>query len=287
MTDINFAELKKGGFMKQKQKDYFSMRLKTIGGQVTAEQLETIQLVSQKYGKGYIHLTSRQGIEIPFIGTENIDAVKRELAAGGVQNGVCGARLRTITACQGSVICPSGLIDTQQLAEDCDHRYGGREFPCKFKIGITGCPNNCLKAEENDLGIKGGIIPQWNAEKCIFCGVCVPVCPTKAITVDKNTHTLAFIEEKCCYCGACFKSCPASAWGGQSGYVVSLGGLYGKQIAIGKHILPIISNAETLHKVITVTLDFFASHAKQGERFAKTLDRVGWNTLKAAIEEIL
>lgn len=287
MTDVNFGELKKGGFMRQKQKNYFSMRLKTVGGQITTGQLKTIEAVAQKYGQGYIHLTSRQGIEIPFIATSDIDAVKRELAAGNVKNGVCGSRLRTITACQGNAICPSGLIDTQHLAEECDRRYGGREFPCKFKIGITGCPNNCLKAEENDLGIKGGVLPRWNAAECIFCGVCQPVCPQQAIIVDKETKSLTFDLKQCICCGKCIKSCPVSAWDGQYGYVVSLGGLYGKQITIGRHILPLISSEETLHKIIEITLDFFDTHAKQGERFAKTLDRVGWESLQTAIEGVL
>jgi dissimilatory sulfite reductase (desulfoviridin) alpha/beta subunit len=287
MSDVNFAELKKGGFMKQKQKDRFSMRLKTVGGQITAQQLQTIEDVAQKYGQGYIHLTSRQGIEIPFIAMADVEAVKRELAAGGVENGVCGPRLRTITACQGNAICPSGLIDTQHLAEECDRRYGGREFPCKFKIGITGCPNNCLKAEENDLGIKGGVLPQWTKDDCIFCGVCQPVCPRQAIIVDKQSRSLDFHVDQCIYCGKCIKSCPVSAWSGDAGYVVSLGGLYGKQIAIGKHVLPIISNEETLHRVIEITLDFFERQAKAGERFAKTLDRVGWDKLQKALEEVL
>ena len=63
---IDYKELKKGGFMRQKQKDIFSMRLKSVGGHFTAEQLNTISQVATKYGQGYIHLTSRQGIEIPF-----------------------------------------------------------------------------------------------------------------------------------------------------------------------------------------------------------------------------
>ena len=114
----NYKELKKGGFMRQRQPNYFSMRLKSVGGHFTAEQLGTIQNVATKYGKGYIHLTSRQGIEIPFIHLDDIDAVKKSLSEGGVQVGVCGARVRTITACQGNAICPSGLIDTQKLAVD-------------------------------------------------------------------------------------------------------------------------------------------------------------------------
>ena len=98
---VDYKELKKGGFMRQRQKDHFSMRLKSVGGHFTAAQLGTVQKVAEQYGKGYVHLTSRQGIEIPFIRLEDIDAVKKALHEGGVSVGVCGPRVRTITACQG------------------------------------------------------------------------------------------------------------------------------------------------------------------------------------------
>ena len=161
---VDYKELKKGGFMRQRQKDHFSMRLKSVGGHFTAAQLGTVQKVAEQYGKGYVHLTSRQGIEIPFIRLEDIDEVKKTLHEGGVSVGVCGPRVRTITACQGCAVCASGLIDTQRLANEFDKRYGGRELPHKFKFGFTGCHNNCLKAEENDFGVKGGVKPAWSAD---------------------------------------------------------------------------------------------------------------------------
>ncbi|MBQ8944138.1 MAG: coenzyme F420 hydrogenase, partial [Clostridia bacterium] len=84
---VDYAALKSGGFMRQKQKDTFSLRLKVIGGRVTSEQLRTIQAVADKFGSGYVHLTSRQGVEIPFIKLQDIDSVKEELAKGGVVPG--------------------------------------------------------------------------------------------------------------------------------------------------------------------------------------------------------
>ena len=33
---VDYATLKKGGFMRQKQKNCFSLRLKVVGGHVTA-----------------------------------------------------------------------------------------------------------------------------------------------------------------------------------------------------------------------------------------------------------
>lgn len=65
-----------------------------------------------------------------------------------------------------------------------DERYFGYELPHKFKFGITGCQNNCLKAEENDVGIKGGMQVAWVEDKCIQCGVCVKACRNEAITLE-------------------------------------------------------------------------------------------------------
>lgn len=59
---VDYKTLKKGGFMRQKQKNNFSLRLRVVGGTVTAQQLAKIAEVSEKFGEGYVHLTSRQGV---------------------------------------------------------------------------------------------------------------------------------------------------------------------------------------------------------------------------------
>ena len=147
---INYAELKKGGWMRQKQKNKFALRIHVVGGHFTSEQMRTVSEVAEKYGKGYVHFTSRQSLEIPWMDAADIDAIKADLAAGGVSPSVCGPRVRTTTACQGSATCPSACIDTYALAQEIDKRYFAQELPGKFKFGITGCRNNCLKTEEND-----------------------------------------------------------------------------------------------------------------------------------------
>ncbi len=281
---VDYAALKAGGFMRQKQKDTFSLRLRVVGGTVTAEQLTAIRAVAEKYGQGYIHLTSRQGIEIPFIRLEDIDAVKADLAAGGVSPGVCGPRVRTVTACQGGRCCPSGCIDALEVAEKLDARYFGRQLPHKFKFGVTGCQNNCLKAEENDFGVKGGLVPGWKRDSCIFCGVCEKACRSGAIAIDEAAGTITLENDKCNYCGRCVKSCPTGAWEGESGYLVSFGGTFGNDIRKGSELLPIITDEDALYRVADAAIDFFAENANPGERFAKTLDRVGWDELKESVE---
>ena len=87
---VDYAALKKGGYMRQKQKGYGSLRLAVTGGNLTAENIKKVAEVAEKYGRGYVHMTSRQGIEIPFIKVEELAEVKEELAKGGVGTGVCG-----------------------------------------------------------------------------------------------------------------------------------------------------------------------------------------------------
>ncbi len=270
---VDLAALKKGGFMRQKQKNNFSLRLRVVGGNVTAGQLAKIAETAERFGDGHVHLTSRQSIEIPFIKLDQIEEVKEFLAEGNVEPGVCGPRVRTITACQGSAVCPSGCIDTYALAKELDERYFARELPHKFKFGITGCQNNCLKAEENDLGIKGGIKVKWREEDCISCGVCVKACRTNAITLEDGKITVN--ESLCNFCGRCFKSCPTEAWDTINGYIVSFGGLFGNHIAKGEPVIPFIEDHDALMRICDAAIEFFDENAKPSERFKFTLDRVG------------
>jgi len=280
---VDYTALKKGGFMRQKQKNNFSLRLRVVGGQLTAKQLAKIAEVSEQYGEGYVHLTSRQSVEIPFIKLDEVDAVKKALAEGEVEPGVCGPRVRTITACQGAAVCPSGCIDTYTLAKELDDRYFARELPHKFKFGITGCQNNCLKAEENDVGIKGGIKVEWNEEKCIQCGVCVKACRGKAIKLEDNKITIN--QEACNFCGRCTKACPTDAYDETHGYIVSFGGLFGNTINTGKTIIPFIEDYNKLMKVCDAAIHFFEENANAGERFKFTIDRVGREQFEKVIEE--
>jgi dissimilatory sulfite reductase (desulfoviridin) alpha/beta subunit len=278
---VDYAALKSGGFMRQKQKHHFSMRLKVVGGELEAAQLAAVAEAAEKYGCGRVHLTARQSVEIPFIKLADVEKVKAELMSRGVFTGVCGPRVRTVTACQGGEICPSGCIDTRALAGELSERYFGRELPHKFKFGVTGCRNNCLKAEENDLGVKGVYRVFWSREHCTLCGVCVKVCREGAISAGEDT--LLVNETLCNNCGRCVKSCPSKAWNGEPGYLLSFGGMFGNRIARGRQVLPPLGDTATLFRVADAALDFFDAHGKPGDRFLTAVERAGWDVFEKTL----
>ena len=48
MAKIDYAALKKGGFMRQKQKGYFSLRIQVVGGNLTSENIRAVADVADK-----------------------------------------------------------------------------------------------------------------------------------------------------------------------------------------------------------------------------------------------
>lgn len=48
----------------------------------------------------------------------------------------------------------------------------------------------------------------WKDEECVHCGACTAVCPSGALSMDKNDWSLKYDREKCLVCELCVKACP-------------------------------------------------------------------------------
>jgi anaerobic sulfite reductase subunit C len=233
-TAIDLKNLKSGGFIKERGKDLFTVRLRVPGGRMTVPRLKKIAEVAEQYGGEFVHLSVRQSIELINVHFNNFDAVVSALGEGEQKVASCGARLRVPTACGGCEYNPNGLVDTQQAALEVDEQlFGSETGHHKFKVGFAGCPFDCPKSATNDVGFQGAIWPELKEDDCMLCGLCIKSCTEGAI--EKNAEgKLAFIPEKCLYCGDCVKVCPSEAWKVvNKGYTVRIGGKWGRHPLVG------------------------------------------------------
>ncbi len=218
-SDKELLELRTGGIVKQRQKDYFILRTRIPGGHLKADTLKKYSAIAKKYGRDYVHVSTRQGIEIPWIHIKNIPRLLKELKKLNILKGACGPRSRNLVACPGMSVCRFGFVDTQRLAQKLDSVAFGKEVPKKFKVAITGCLNSCAKPQENDLGFQAQGEPEVDLSKCIGCTLCAKVCEKvcsrgkrePAIIMDENKRPV-YRKKNCFFEGDCIRVCPVNAW---------------------------------------------------------------------------
>jgi dissimilatory sulfite reductase (desulfoviridin) alpha/beta subunit len=283
-TRYNLRALKSMGLMKQKEADLFSLRLRVVGGHLRADQLRALADLAEQYGQGYVHLTTRQGVELPDVDFPDVGPVHERLARVDLEFGACGRRVRTITACRGGS-CLHGLIDPQELGRKIADLVADRaELPHKFKIGISGCPNGCTKPQENDLGIMGVACKVLHAERCNLCGLCVQACPAgEALSIGEDR--VICDEALCLGCAGCVAACLSGAWEQTgSGYAVFVGGKMGKRPRLADRLPMVVEDEAELLALVDAVLDWYTTHGAEGERFGETLDRLG---LEACGREVL
>ena len=233
MTAEEIKALKSRGWLLNKGTDTFSARVVTVNGKVTAEQMQAVAAAAQRFGSGIVTLTSRLSMEVPGVPAAMIKPFEAALAAVGLSVGGTGPRVRPVVSCKGT-LCPHGLVDTFALSEKIHRRFyeGWHDvaLPAKFKIGVGGCPNNCVKPTLNDIGVTGAVLP-----------------------------------------------------GGGRGYRITLGGHWGRTGAAGREVPTILPDELSALDFIERALCFYRDNGQPGERFFKTLDRIGF---EKAIEMI-
>ncbi|MCG0277733.1 MAG: 4Fe-4S binding protein [Thermanaeromonas sp.] len=278
-------ELKAGGLIPQRQKRMVTIRCMAPGGRLTSQRLRAIADVADKYGRGIVHLSVRMSPEILYVKLEDVEAVTRELAAAGQRLASCGKRVRVPTACGGCEYNPNGLVDTQRLAQEVNERYFGWDLPHKFKISFSGCPTDCMRSRENDLGFQGEVEPALDPNKCNGCGLCVEVCQEGALYLKDN---LPWRDPgRCLGCGDCLHSCPTDALTvGRCGHAVYVGGKHGRHPHVAYPIASLVPD-ELIFPVIETVIHWYREHGQPGERIGDTIDRVGINILRRALKPVI
>ena len=289
--DINTKKIKKNAFRVTKQRGYTASRVRVPGGHLKSKFLPDLQKIADDFGSGTLHITSRQGFEIPGIRYEDMDKVNillQPIIEGLNINqdeewkGYASSGTRNITACIGNRVCPYACYDTTAFAA----RIEKAVFPndLHFKIALTGCPNDCAKVRMHDFGIMGMTEPQYDADRCVDCGACVKACRRKSADVLKTVNYKVHREPvRCIGCGECVLACPVMAWsrGEEKLYRLTLFGRTGKKNPrLGEDFIK-WADEESIIKIILNTYDYVEHYIDRTapggkEHIGYIVDRTGF-----------
>jgi sulfite reductase (ferredoxin) len=171
--------LKKEG---KNRKYIFMIRTKNPGGELSAEQWEMLNKISNQCADGTLRITTRQDIQFHGVGKNNLKRAIQLLNSEEVSTyGACGDGNRNTVACPVSDIRKESSFDAQGWAKLISERlsykskayheiwvngeritdeheeeetiYGKTYLPRKFKIGIGHPDDNCIDVHTHDIGI--------------------------------------------------------------------------------------------------------------------------------------
>ncbi|HHT9129982.1 MAG TPA: 4Fe-4S binding protein, partial [Candidatus Brocadiaceae bacterium] len=156
----------------------------------------------------------------------------------------------------------------------------------KFKIGFSGCPIDCTRTREMDLGFQGVVYPVWNKDLCNGCTLCAKACLEGAIVSDKEGRPM-FDESKCVYCGDCIRGCPTDAWKDKKkGWLVRTGGKHGRHPREADQVANFLPDNK-VNDFISATLKWYKENGKPKERIGSCIDRVGLDKFKKEVANLL
>ncbi|APR83205.1 Sulfite reductase [NADPH] hemoprotein beta-component [Minicystis rosea] len=133
-------------------------RIKVPGGRITAEQLEVMADVTERWGRGLAHVTTRQDVQLHHFELEDSVAAQRELARVGVNCvGACADCVRNVTASPFAGVLADEIFDVTPYAHAITEHFAfhehNRRLPRKFKVGFSGSAADHAQVMINDLGL--------------------------------------------------------------------------------------------------------------------------------------
>ena len=293
--DVNTKKLKKNAFRVSKERGIGASRIRVPGGYLPAEVLDMVQEISQKYGNGVIHLTTRQGFEIEGIHYEDMDEINLMLQPIieklGINQehpgtGYPASGTRNVSACIGSNVCPFANYNTANLAKKIDKAIFPNDI--HVKVALTGCSNDCAKARMHDFGIIGMTMPQYDPTRCVSCEACIKGCKSLSVNaLSMENYKIVRDINKCIGCGVCVTKCPTRAWtrSKKKYYKLSIMGRTGKKNPrLGEDFLVWVDE-DTIIKIILNTYKFAKEYTRKDapggkEHIGYIIDRVGFEEYK-------
>ena len=260
------------------------------GGATIAAAEQAVQ-----FQKTIQEIANRSGVAINRYDPAN----PRRGALGG-----SGSAMRTLSCCVGPSRCEHACVDTMDIIYDLTMHFQMEihrpAWPYKFKIKVSGCPNDCAAASaRSDLAVIGvwrdtleidqQAVARYVDEGFDLFDNVLRRCPTWALDWNAEQKQLEINAEDCVHCMHCINEMPRALHvGKERGAAVLIGGKAPvvKGAMIGWVLIPFMKLQppyQELKDLVVAITEFWAEHGKSRERLAELIDRLGMAAFLEAI----
>lgn len=157
-ADERYA-LKMHGVCAQAQPGVFMVRVRIPGGRLAAATAQGLADVADAFGRGWVHLTTRQQIELHHVEAHHVTMVLGAVTALGLTtSSTCGHTLRNVMACPDAGVSLDEPFDCHPDARAVSDAILARSaelncrLPSRVNIAFGGCPACRDHARVNDIG---------------------------------------------------------------------------------------------------------------------------------------
>ena len=135
-------------------------RIKIPGGLADARQMRTIADIAERWGRGLLHVTTRQDFQIHWVPLDAVREMYHLLQDVGISTrGACSDSVRNVTASPCAGTCTHEAFDVLPYALALDDYFLfhplNLTLPRKFKPSFSGCPEDEAQGVINDLAFYG------------------------------------------------------------------------------------------------------------------------------------
>lgn len=159
IPDDDIQRLKWHGlFLRHPTPGFFMIRVRIPGGRTASYQMRALADIAAHHGNGVLDVTTRQQVQLRHLRINDVPAVFAKMDEVGLTSLQTGMdNIRNIMTCPVAGLSPDETLDATSVVSSLSQEIlGNRAYtnlPRKFNVAITGCPDNCLHLETQDLAL--------------------------------------------------------------------------------------------------------------------------------------
>lgn len=281
----------------------------------STQALRELMDIWDEHGSGLLNMHGSTG-DIIFLGTrtEELEPCFAKLTAKGWDLGGSGSAFRSPSCCCGQARCEWSMFDTMEacyeLTQHMQFDLHRPSYPYKYKLKLSGCPNDCVaavaRADCSVIGVWKDDIKIDQAAVAAYAGGelkpraggtpwakldiqadVIDLCPTQCMMYDGKT--IKINNKECNHCMHCINLMPQALFpGSERGATFLLGShapiLEGAQMSWV--IIPFMEMEapfDNLKELLENIAEWWSEHGKNRERVGELIMRLGMRSLLEAI----